>query len=216
MGQFKIKELEAGNLKVENFAVQVVDHPTVSAISNVVGPIDGIVGFNLFARYKMTIDYQKKEMTFTPNDYTPPDTMQAIMKLMLSPAADRNAPKVLAPGALFGFRVDKESTDKDAGVVVKEVMPESPAAKAGLKAGDQPVDARPALDRFRQRLLLRRQPGASRRERPRHRPPRRQGCEPDHQDQRRAVISPLSPPGERGRGFGEPEMSNVKCANVEV
>ncbi len=143
-GHFKIKTLEAGDLKAENLSVMVIDHPTVAAISDVVGPIDGIVGFTFFARYKMTIDYQKKEMTFTPNDYRPPDTMQAMMKLMLMSKADRERPKVLAPAALFGFRVEKDPKDETAGVTVKEVMPDSPAAKAGLKAGDRllTLDAR--------------------------------------------------------------------------
>jgi PDZ domain/Aspartyl protease len=137
MGQFKIKTLEAGDLKAENLSVMVVDHPTVAAISDAVGPIDGIVGFTFFARYKMTIDYQKKLMTFVPNDYRPPDTMQAIMKMMLMPKSEREKPKVLAPGALFGFKVDKEKGDDDAGVTVKEVLPDTPAAAAGLKAGDR-------------------------------------------------------------------------------
>ncbi len=137
MGQFKIKTLEAGDLKAENLSVMVVDHPTVAAISNVVGPIDGIVGFTFFARYKMTIDYQKKVMTFTPSDYSPPDTMKAIMKIMLSSKAERDKPRVLAPGALFGFRVDKDKTDEAPGVDVCEVLPDSPAAKAGLKEGDR-------------------------------------------------------------------------------
>jgi hypothetical protein len=136
-GQFKIKTLEAGDLKAEDLSVLVIDHPTVAAISNVLGPIDGIVGFTFFARYKMTIDYQKKEMTFTPNDYNPPDAMQAIMKVLLAPKSEREKPRVLSPGALFGFRVEKEEKDEDAGVTVKEVLPESPAAKAGLKAGDR-------------------------------------------------------------------------------
>jgi hypothetical protein len=136
-GQFKIKQLEVGDLKAENLSVMVVDHPTVAAISDVVGPIDGIIGFTFFARYKMAIDYQKKEMTFTPNDYTPPDTMTAIMAMMLTSRAEREKPKVLAPGALFGFRVEKEASDEDAGVVVKEVLDDSPAARAGLKTGDR-------------------------------------------------------------------------------
>jgi predicted metalloprotease with PDZ domain len=129
--------LEAGDLKAENLSVMVVDHPTVTAISDVVGPIDGIIGFTFFARYKMSIDYQKKEMTFTPNDFTPPDTMQAMMKLMLNPKGDRDKPRVLAPGGLFGFRVEKEAADEDAGILVKEVLADSAAAKAGLKAGDR-------------------------------------------------------------------------------
>jgi hypothetical protein len=136
-GQFKIKTLEAGDLKAENLSVMVVDHPTVTAISNVVGPIDGIIGFTFFARYKMTIDYQKKEMTFTPNDYTPPDTMAAIMKMLMASKAERERPKVLAPGGLFGFQVAKEADDEDAGVTIKEVLADSPAAAAGLKVGDR-------------------------------------------------------------------------------
>ncbi len=136
-GQFKIKMLEAGDLKAENLSVMVVDHPTVAAISNVVGPIDGIVGFTFFARYKMIIDYQKKEMTFTPNDYNPPNAMDAIMKLVFAPQAERNKPRVLAPGGLFGFQVDKDAKDEDAGVTVKEVLADSPAAAAGLKVGDR-------------------------------------------------------------------------------
>jgi membrane-associated protease RseP (regulator of RpoE activity) len=137
VGQFKIKKLEAGDLTAENLSVMVVDHPTVAAISDVVGPIDGIVGFTFFARYKMTIDYQKKVMTFTPTDYRPSDTMKLLMEKMLMSRADRERPKVLAPAALFGFRVEKDAKDDAAGVVVKEVMPETPAAAAGLKAGDR-------------------------------------------------------------------------------
>jgi hypothetical protein len=137
MGQFKMKTLEAGDLKAENLTVMVVDHPTVAAISEAVGPIDGIVGFTFFARYKMTIDYQKKVMTFVPNDYRPADTMQAMMKIMLMSSSERARPRVLAPGALFGFTVAKEKTDEDPGVMVREVIDGTPAAKAGLKVGDR-------------------------------------------------------------------------------
>jgi hypothetical protein len=136
-GQHKIKVLEAGDLKAENLSVMVVDHPTVAAISDVVGPIDGIVGFTFFARYTMTIDYQKKVMTFVPNGFRPPDTIEAIMKMMLMSKAEREKPRVLAPGALFGFQVEKEAGDAADGVNVKEVLPDTPAAAAGLKAGDR-------------------------------------------------------------------------------
>jgi hypothetical protein len=137
MGQFKIQTLELGDLKAENLSVMVVDHPTVAAISEVVGPIDGIVGATFFARYKMTIDYQKKVMTFVASDYIPPDTMKAMMKMLLASSSEREKPRVLAPGALFGFKVDKDKSDEDAGVTVKEVIEGTPAAKAGLKVGDR-------------------------------------------------------------------------------
>jgi S1-C subfamily serine protease len=38
---------------------------------------------------------------------------------------------------LFGFQVGKESSDEEPGVTVKEVLPDTPAATAGLKAGDR-------------------------------------------------------------------------------
>ena len=39
------------------------------------GSIEGIVGFPFFARYKMTVDYAAKEMTFVPNGYKATDVM---------------------------------------------------------------------------------------------------------------------------------------------
>lgn len=137
MGQVKIKSLEAGDLKAEDLSAMVIDHPTVAAISNVVGPIDGIVGFTFFARYKMVIDYQKKVMTFTPNGFQPPDAMKAIQAKLLAPRSEREKPRILAPGALFGFDVGKDKDDQEPGVTVKEVIADGPAAKAGLKAGDR-------------------------------------------------------------------------------
>lgn len=137
MGQFKMQTIEMGNLKAENLSVMVVDHPTVAAISEVAGPIDGIVGFTFFSRYKMTIDYQTKVMTFVPNDYRPTSSLDTIMAMLLTSSSERAKPKVLAPGALFGFTVDKEKTDVEPGVYVRDVMDGTPAAKAGLKAGDR-------------------------------------------------------------------------------
>src|SRR5262249_6837927 len=57
MGQVKIKSLEVGDLKAEDTAAIVMDRPTVEAISKALGPIEGIIGFPFFARYKMTLDY---------------------------------------------------------------------------------------------------------------------------------------------------------------
>jgi hypothetical protein len=137
MGQFKMKSLEAGNLKAENLSVMVIDHPTVGALASAVGPIEGIVGFTFFARYRMTIDYEKKEMTFTPVAYDPPDTMKAMMKKLMAPRSERERPAVLAPGGLFGVKVDRAVTDETPGVTITEVLPDTPADAAGLKAGDR-------------------------------------------------------------------------------
>ena len=60
MGEVKVKELQVGDQKAKDVSAIVMDHPTVEAISKVFGPIDGIVGFPFFARFKMTLDYQAK------------------------------------------------------------------------------------------------------------------------------------------------------------
>jgi hypothetical protein len=132
-----IKKLEIGDLVVEDMPTMVMDHPTVGAISEALGPVEGLIGFPFFARYKMTIDYQKKEMTLVPNGYVPGDAMSGLMeKLMGASAGKKPEPSVVAPAALWGFTVDKADAE-DAGVKVTEVLSKSPAAAGGLKKGDR-------------------------------------------------------------------------------
>jgi hypothetical protein len=137
MGQVKIKEIELGELKAANVSAQVLDHPTVQAISNFVGPIEGILGFTFYARYKMSIDYEKKQITFEPNTYVPGDVMKMMMDKMTSPDAAKKIAPVLAPAGLLGIRVEKAVSDEDAGVTVVDVLPKSAAAAAGFKADDR-------------------------------------------------------------------------------
>lgn len=136
IGQVKVKSLEVGEQRAENLPAIVMDHPTVEAISKAFGPIDGIVGFPFFARFKMTLDYQTKTMTFVPNGFQPPDVMQAMMTTLMAMGKDQAA-KVLVPAAQWGFRATKAEGDEEAGVTIKEVLPGSAAAEAGLKAGDR-------------------------------------------------------------------------------
>jgi hypothetical protein len=138
MGGAKVMDtIEVGGVKLEKVPVMVMDHPTVTAISNALGPIDGIVGFPFFARYKTTVDYQKKELTFVPNGYEPPDAIQALMNKLMAGSKGKPEPSVAAPGGVWGFTVEKADADEAAGVMVKEVLAGSAAAAAGLKAGDR-------------------------------------------------------------------------------
>jgi hypothetical protein len=132
-----IDTLEIGDVKLEKVQVMVMDHPTVAAISNALGPIDGIVGFPFFARFKTTIDYQKKELTFEPNGYEPGDAIQALMDKMMSAQKGKQEPAIVAPAALWGFGIDKGDSDEEPGVMVKDVLAGSPSAIGGLKAGDR-------------------------------------------------------------------------------
>jgi membrane-associated protease RseP (regulator of RpoE activity) len=136
--QVKIQTLEVGGLKAEGVAAIVMNHPTVDALSQALGPVEGIVGFPFFARYKMTLDYQAQEITFVPNGYDPPDALQALMATLMTMTQDKKpAPQVLSPAAQWGLVVHKDCADEEAGVTVKEVLPEGPAARAGLKPGDR-------------------------------------------------------------------------------
>jgi membrane-associated protease RseP (regulator of RpoE activity) len=139
-GEVKVKELQVGGQKVPDMTAIVMDHPTVEAISKAFekklgGPIDGIVGFPFFSRFKMTLDYQAKTMTLLPNGFKPPDVMKAMMAAIMD--AGSGEPKMLAPAAQWGMIAAKEAGDKADGVTIKSVLPDSPAATAGLKAGDR-------------------------------------------------------------------------------
>src|SRR5262245_54892697 len=107
MGQFTIKEFQMGELKAKDVSTMVMDHPTVQAISELFGPIDGLVGFPFFARYRMTVDYQAKEFTFAPVDYKPSNLFDTLMNTMMSGQKDAGKPKILVPQAQWGFVADK-------------------------------------------------------------------------------------------------------------
>lgn len=133
----KMKTFEVGGVSVEDMPTMVVDHPLVELLAKEVGELEGIVGFPFFARYKMTIDYEKKEITLVPNDYAPADTFQNMMQKVLNAAGKKPDAAVLAPAGVWGFTVDKKEGDEDEGVTVTGVLAKSPAEAGGLKKGDR-------------------------------------------------------------------------------
>lgn len=137
-GEAKIKTLEIGKLKATDVPTVVMDHPTLELVSKFLGPIEGIIGFPFFARYKTTIDYQAEKLTFVPNGYQPPDVMKAIMDSVMAMAGDKpRPPTVLTPASQWGMLLDKDQNDSEEGVTIKEVLPGSAAAKGGIQAGDR-------------------------------------------------------------------------------
>jgi hypothetical protein len=151
-GSANIKRLQVGGQKADDVPAVVMDHPTVEAISKAFsGPqangdwpwkmapsIDGIVGFPFFARFKVTLDYQAKTLTLVPNGYNPPDVMKGMEALLVDMMSGKpKPPVVLSPAGQWGLVTAKAPTDEAAGVDIKVVRPGSPAALAGLKAGDR-------------------------------------------------------------------------------
>src|SRR5262245_57105634 len=142
MGQVKIKDFQVGDGKAEGVSAMIINHPTVEAFSQAFkdkyGSIEGIVGFPFFARYKMTVDYAAQEMTFVPSGYKPGDVMQDLMQTVMGSFGQaKPQPRIAAPAALWGLELVKADRDDDAGVDVKAVFADGPAAAAGLKTGDR-------------------------------------------------------------------------------
>jgi hypothetical protein len=135
-GEAEIDTLQAGELTATKLPVIVFDHPILKALEDMVGRrIDGIMGFTLFARFKTTIDYQAKQMTFEPVDYEVRDLMKSLPDRMMGPKVAKH--RVLTPLGLWGIRLGTPIGGIDApGVPIEAVVAGSPADKGGLKTGD--------------------------------------------------------------------------------
>jgi PDZ domain/Aspartyl protease len=135
-GEAEIKRLEAGGLTAAKLPVIVFDHPILQALGDMLGRrIDGIMGFTLFARYRTTIDYQTRRMTFVPVDYEVRDLLKDLPDRMLGPKVAKE--RVLAPSGVWGIRLGHPTGGLDApGVPVTAVDDDSPAGRGGLKPGD--------------------------------------------------------------------------------
>jgi hypothetical protein len=132
-GQFIAKNVSLGDVSADSVPVTVFDHPTVTAISGIVGPIDGIIGYPFFGRYAVTVDYSRKEISLRPNGHQPDDVNQALMKSLF--ARKGTVQPALAPAGQWGLEVDKP--DNQPGVRITVVYRGGSAEAAGLKPGDR-------------------------------------------------------------------------------
>src|SRR5271157_3602498 len=129
-GEAEVAKLQVGDLTATKLPVIVFDHPVLKVLGEVLGqPIDGIIGFTFFARYRTTIDYQVNEMTFEPVDFQIRDLLKELPDRLAGPKTARH--RVLAPMGLWGLQLARPTGGLDApGVPIAEVLPGSPAAFA--------------------------------------------------------------------------------------
>ncbi len=113
--------------------------------------IDGILGYTVLARFRMEFDPTKDRMTWTRLDFEPKDPfvprmaddrqapaevqmmemLGPLMKLM-SVFIGKQPEDILEPQGLLGL----ELTEDGETLKVAAVLPDSPAAKVGIEAGD--------------------------------------------------------------------------------
>lgn len=134
-GQFPIQRLDVGSLRLDKVPALVMDHPAVASLSKTGGPLDGIVGYPFFSRYRMTLDYPAKKLTLVPNGYEPEDVLQLMADRLTG--KKKPPPRLLDPAGVWGFAVAKDKGDDEPGVPVSDVRPGTAAAEAGLAKGDR-------------------------------------------------------------------------------
>jgi serine protease DegQ len=109
--------------------------------------LHGMIGYTLLAHYRIEIDLTKDKMTWTELDFDPPapkrldgakggtaglDALGGIMKLAGGLLGRKAKPEIIARGFL-----GMELAESDGKVTVRGVLEQGPAAKAGIKTGDQ-------------------------------------------------------------------------------
>ena len=108
--------------------------------------LHGMIGYNILARYKLEFDFTKDKMGWTELDFVPAepkglggkgapaelDAMAGMVKLVTAFLGKKAPPEPIGRG----FLGIEWKDDLDA-LVVKSVLADSPAAKAGVAPGDQ-------------------------------------------------------------------------------
>lgn len=131
-------------------------------------PLHGVIGYNLLARYRLTFDFAKDKMTWTPLNFDPPlpkiggqksgvDALGGLAGIMATLLG-----KQLEREVRFRGLLGMELAEKDGKVFVQKVLAGSPADKAILRKGDElaAIDGRQiASIAEAERLLHKRVPG---------------------------------------------------------
>jgi S1-C subfamily serine protease len=107
--------------------------------------VHGLLGYNILARYRIELDMSRDKMKWTPLDYRPDvphfghggmpvsiNALGAMMKIAGLFLGRKAIPNVTPRGFLG---MEWEAAEN--GVVIRSVLADGPAARAGVKPGDR-------------------------------------------------------------------------------
>lgn len=107
--------------------------------------IHGVIGFNILARFRIEYDFTKTKLAWTPLDFEPPAVV-GIGGRSASGGLDALGGMMKFLGAMLGMKVNLETqprgflgivlADEAGKVIVRDVLADGPAARAGIKPGD--------------------------------------------------------------------------------
>ncbi|MFN3652326.1 MAG: PDZ domain-containing protein [Armatimonadota bacterium] len=139
-GQSQAASFKVGACEVKDLPILLLDHPVIDMLSQVEGPIDGIVGFSFFARFRTTIDYEAARVTFAPTRYAGGDVVSDLTSTI---GSRRPTERLLTPAAQWGLEVEALPAPAEGaegeparGVRIKRVYEGGASAAAGLREGD--------------------------------------------------------------------------------
>lgn len=111
--------------------------------------LHGVLGYELLAKYRITIDLKSPKLAWVPLGFDPPPLVPVGKGKGGAAGLDMLGPAMKALAGLMGVapkfdavprgRVGIEVEDRAAGPVVMAVLADTPAAAAGLKVGDRIV-----------------------------------------------------------------------------
>jgi hypothetical protein len=129
--------LALGDVKT-NLNVRGHEHSNIKNMKQLqpdMARIEALIGIDMFGRYRVTIDYQKREMTFRPNGFDPGDTFGKFVARAQGAKYEKSQP-------LRAVALGLSVTDPQAGgrgARVTAVFAGSTAEQAGFKVGDSIV-----------------------------------------------------------------------------